>query len=78
LADLAAVTAELTQLQAARLKILTGRMPEQVRTADGRFIVYGKADLGKIEARIAALEGQLAAPSGRPARGPLYVRFGGL
>jgi hypothetical protein len=76
-ASLSDLQAELAQLQAARLKVLIGRMPEQVRTADGKFMVYGKADLSRIEGRIATLEGQIAGlqPGQLGGRRPLYIRF---
>lgn len=71
-----AETAELAGLRALRTKALTGTLPTQVRTADGRFVSYQPPDMARVEQRIAALEAKAAtATSCRPARGPLYIRF---
>lgn len=66
--DRPALQAELEQLRAVRLRILSGEQAEEVRVNTGgamRNIRFTAANLDKLESRIRSLESQLGAPGRR-------------
>lgn len=72
--DRSALQAELEQLRAVRLQILSGKQLEEVRVNTGgggamRNLRFAETNLDKLESRIRSLESQLGASGRRRAVG---------
>jgi hypothetical protein len=68
-----AEAAELLSLQAARLKLNTGTLPDRV-VFHGHETNFAKIDRPRLETRIGELESKAASPRGRT-RGALRFRL---
>ncbi len=74
MADQATIEAWHAEAEAALHRLATGSMTETVVYGDQR-VTYTSADVGRLKAYIAELEGRLAVLKGLPRRAPIYMEF---